>query len=131
MPTKYKNTSQSSGACRRRQASGRIFVGFAKAKAVLSRDLKYLNARAFNKSDINRKYKEQKGICPYCKNHFSESEMHGDHIRPWSKGGKTEYINLQMLCTECNLKKSNYDVGYNPWDKTIYEEFDIKKWNSK
>jgi len=33
--------------------------------------------------------------------------MAGDHIVPWSKGGKSVLENLQMLCTDCNLKKGN------------------------
>lgn len=28
-----------------------------------------------------------------------------DHIRPWSKGGKTEIGNLQTLCRSCNYEK--------------------------
>lgn len=35
-------------------------------------------------------------------------EMRGDHIIPWSKGGKTIPDNCQMLCINCNIKKSNY-----------------------
>ena len=57
--------------------------------------------------------------------------MHGDHIRPWSKGGKTEYGNLQMLCTSCNIKKSAHDVAYKPWDTSIYEDFDLDKWDAE
>jgi len=30
-----------------------------------------------------------------------------DHIRPYSKGGETVFENLQTLCNECNLGKSN------------------------
>lgn len=99
--------------------------------AVLSGDLKYLSARAFDKKDMKRKYTEQGGKCPYCKGDFELDDMHGDHIRPWSKGGKTEYSNLQMLCTACNLKKSAHDVTYKPWDTSIYEDFDIEKWDSE
>ena len=38
---------------------------------------------------------------------FSYEEMEGDHIVPWSKGGKTVPENLQMLCRRCNAVKSD------------------------
>lgn len=100
-------------------------------EAALSGDLKYLNARKFDDKDMRRKYKEQGGVCPYCHGTFEESEMHGDHIRPWSKGGKTEYSNLQMLCSACNIKKSAYDVAYTPWDTSIYEDFNLAEWDAE
>lgn len=34
-------------------------------------------------------------------------KLHVDHIKPISKGGLTEPDNLQTLCNECNLGKSN------------------------
>jgi hypothetical protein len=34
-------------------------------------------------------------------------ELHVDHIIPWSKGGETILVNLQTLCSVCNLGKSN------------------------
>jgi 5-methylcytosine-specific restriction endonuclease McrA len=34
-------------------------------------------------------------------------ELHVDHIIPWSKGGQTVLENLQILCSSCNLGKSN------------------------
>ena len=79
-------------------------------EAVLSGEMKYIQARKFDKKDTNKKYNKQKDICPYCHGYFESDQMHGDHIIPWSKGGITEYLNLQMLCQECNIKKSNYDT---------------------
>ena len=34
-------------------------------------------------------------------------EMEADHITPWSRGGKTLAENCQMLCRECNRRKSD------------------------
>ena len=34
-------------------------------------------------------------------------ELHIDHIIPWSMGGETVIDNLQTLCSDCNLGKSN------------------------
>lgn len=68
---------------------------------------KHLSIRAFLDRDKRTVYTKQGGICPYCKKHFEFNEMQGDHIVPWSKGGKSVLENLQMLCTECNLKKGN------------------------
>ena len=68
---------------------------------------KHLSIRSFLDRDKRTVYEQQSGICPICKNHFEFSEMAGDHIVPWSKGGKSVLENLQMLCTDCNLKKSD------------------------
>jgi 5-methylcytosine-specific restriction endonuclease McrA len=34
-------------------------------------------------------------------------KLHVDHIEPESLGGKTELGNLQTLCADCNIGKSN------------------------
>ena len=36
-------------------------------------------------------------------------ELHIDHIKPWSKGGETTLDNMQTLCIQCNLGKSNLE----------------------
>jgi len=74
---------------------------------VLEKDEKYLNIRAFSDNMKRESYERQKGICPKCKKHFDISEMEGDHIDPWSKGGKTTADNCQMLCKPCNRRKSS------------------------
>ena len=33
--------------------------------------------------------------------------FHADHIKPYSKGGRTAVVNGQLLCISCNLKKSD------------------------
>lgn len=74
---------------------------------LLSGDEKYLSIRAFDKRTVRATYEKQKGICPKCGKHFKIEEMQADHIDPWSKGGKTIPENCQMLCANCNRKKSN------------------------
>ena len=66
-----------------------------------------LSLRTFDEDEKRSKYEEQKGVCARCGSHFEYEEMQGDHIIPWSKGGKTEYENLQMLCRRCNNRKSD------------------------
>ena len=66
-----------------------------------------LNLRQFDDDEKREAYETQGGICPKCGKHFAIEEMEGDHIVPWSKGGKTVPENLQMLCRRCNGLKSN------------------------
>lgn len=73
---------------------------------VLTRKEKYLNIRTFTESQKRTVYEKQNGVCPICKKHFQFNEMEGDHITPWHLGGKTEISNCQMLCKECNRRKS-------------------------
>ena len=66
-----------------------------------------LSIRAFSRRDARAAYERQNGICPMCGKHFEIEQMQADHIVPWSKGGKTIAENCQMLCTDCNRRKSN------------------------
>lgn len=68
---------------------------------------KHLNIRDFKISDKRYAYEQQKGFCKSCKKHFRIEEMHADHITPWSKNGKTVKENCQVLCADCNRRKSN------------------------
>lgn len=74
---------------------------------ILTRDEKYLNIRVFDDNMKREAFERQTGICVKCEEQFSIEEMAGDHIIPWSKGGKTTAENCQMLCTRCNAIKSN------------------------
>jgi len=73
---------------------------------ILTRDEKYLSIRTFSDAMKQKVYERQKGICEGCKKHFEIEEMEADHITPWREGGKTTEDNCQMLCRECNRRKS-------------------------
>lgn len=74
---------------------------------VLTRKEKHLSIRAFTESQKRQVYEKQKGICKICGEEFAFKEMEADHITPWIEGGKTDLENCQMLCQECNRRKSN------------------------
>ena len=76
-------------------------------KYILTGKEKYLSIREFDEPTKKAIYSKQKGICPFCGKHFEYKEMEGDHIVPWSKGGKKVPENCQMLCIDCNRTKGN------------------------
>jgi len=53
--------------------------------------------------------------CTKCKRHPPEVELHIDHIVPVSLGGKSQFGNIQFLCSQCNLQKSNKLEEGKPW----------------
>ena len=52
-------------------------------------------------------YRIGKGKCVMCGIEVSEESFEADHIKPWSKGGRTIIANGQILCSTCNHTKSN------------------------
>lgn len=80
---------------------------------VFDHDKKHLNLRQFSDKQKTIMYERQNGLCPMCHGTENEnkkwnfSEMDGDHIIPWSRGGKTTLENGQMLCRKHNLEKSD------------------------
>jgi len=80
---------------------------------VFDNDKKHLNLRTFDNNIKRTVHQRQNGICPYCKNTENANkvwpfeEMEGDHIVPWSRGGKTVLENCQMLCRHHNRIKSD------------------------
>ncbi|HEO8744302.1 TPA: DUF262 domain-containing protein [Campylobacter upsaliensis] len=86
---------------------------------LLSGDEKHLSLRAFSDSIKRAVYERQGGVCansdghikgvkcPHENERLELEQMEADHILAWSKGGKTEKKNCQMLCRECNRKKSD------------------------
>lgn len=74
---------------------------------ILTKNEKYLNIRNFTDNQKRSAFEKQNGICVKCGEKFELKDMEADHITPWSKGGKTSSENCQMLCVECNRKKSD------------------------
>lgn len=74
---------------------------------LLTGNEKHLSIRTFTDSNKRTLYEGQKGVCPACKERFDIAQMEADHITPWSQGGKTELDNGQMLCRDCNRRKSD------------------------
>ena len=82
-----------------------------------------MNIRVFDKKTVTAVYNKQtreakeKGIsnCPMCASTdgpnktriYKRSEMDADHATAWSKGGKTDISNCQMLCKTHNRSKGN------------------------
>ena len=84
---------------------------------VLTGDERHLSIRQFDDREKRAAYERQNQKCANgtrCRTPgnddgqhvFEIDEMEGDHITPWSKGGKTIAENCQMLCIPCNRDKS-------------------------
>ena len=83
---------------------------------LLTGEERHLSIRQFDDREKRAAYERQKHRCANgtrCrtpsnsdgKHVFEIGEMEGDHIKPWSKGGKTIAENCQMLCIPCNRDK--------------------------
>ena len=73
---------------------------------IFDHDIRHLGIRAFDDNTRREIYEKQDGICPLCGKHFEIEQMEADHITPWVEGGRTIASNCQMLCQECNRRKS-------------------------
>ena len=66
--------------------------------------------RSFTQDQRAVIYRRGKGVCAICHQPVAEDNFEADHIKPWSKGGRTVIANGQVLCTPCNRAKSaSYD----------------------
>ena len=63
--------------------------------------------RNFDEAQRQVIFRRDKGICRVCGRQCDWNDWEADHILPWSKGGKTEIENGQVLCSSCNSKKSD------------------------
>lgn len=54
--------------------------------------------------DLRKTMLTESSFCIVCK---SKEKLHLDHIIPITKGGRNEVSNIQLLCSKCNISKSN------------------------
>lgn len=55
--------------------------------------------------------KRDKFTCQYCGKSAPEVVLEVDHIKPVSKGGKNDIMNLITSCKDCNRGKSNIELS--------------------
>lgn len=64
--------------------------------------------RGVPKDWLKRELARRSGLkCVHCGEAKTRRELTLDHIIPWSKGGKAELGNLQLLCEPCNQVKAD------------------------
>jgi 5-methylcytosine-specific restriction endonuclease McrA len=63
-------------------------------------------------------YRRDGNQCQYCGSKPGTAELSIDHIIPRSKGGKTEWTNCVLACTNCNRKKADRMLS---WRNTAEE----------
>ena len=60
------------------------------------------------KSQVSMLMAAQRGKCIGCKHDIRHS-FHIDHIQPLSRGGLHAFVNIQLLCPQCNMSKHAKD----------------------
>lgn len=87
---------------------------------IIDGEERHLALRSFDDKIKRQVYEKQGHRCPYCDarksghtypgdvEEYDYRDMEGDHIIPWSQGGKTEISNCQMLCKWHNSHKSDH-----------------------
>lgn len=58
------------------------------------------------KEVIDKLYKKYNNTCVFCKRTKEETKLSIDHIKSIKLGGTNDFDNLQILCLDCNRKKS-------------------------
>src|SRR5262245_14725906 len=82
--------------------------------------------RFFRKGERMALYTAADGKCESCGTDLPP-EWHADHIKPWSKSGRTDVANGQALCVECNQRKGNKEMmtfeRLRSWQKRFVRNF--------
>ncbi len=65
--------------------------------------------KRISKADIRKLWEKQKGRCARCKKKLNPLAYHIDHKVPKALGGSDSIRNLQLLCPECHMLKTQED----------------------
>ena len=110
--TKYlEDTYAATGS--RKRVMGRIMAVYDLLSHITGTHGKGDEERAFS-DEVKKQLWHPGYICSYCHNEIlSIDDCEVDHIIPFSKGGKTEISNAQLLHRHCNREKSD---SYGDWN---------------
>lgn len=61
--------------------------------------------RFFTQDEVTAAWLLQDRKCRECQRDVPRDLVEGDHVLPWSRGGRTVMENLQALCIACNRRK--------------------------
>ncbi len=83
--------------------SGTIFFSFLTFEDTILQS-SYMGNRYISAKTRREVWRRDMGRCVQCR---SQERLEYDHIIPFSRGGSNTARNIQLLCENCNRKKSN------------------------
>ncbi|WP_408594086.1 HNH endonuclease [Limnohabitans sp.] len=78
-------------------------------------------------------FARDRNICAYCGDHFHETELTREHIRPFGQQGMDHWMNVVTSCKSCNHRKGNrtpeqahMPLLYAPYVPSLWEDFILR-----
>lgn len=78
-------------------------------------------------------YYRDHGLCAYCENPLTPSNITCDHVMPQSKGGPHDWTNVVASCKVCNAAKDNHlprgkwAPKFKPFKPSVYQLIENRK----
>ena len=66
--------------------------------------------RRFKPSQIKKAWQRQEGRCNRCHEPLALDQAVGDHVIPWSRGGRSDDYNCAAIHSWCNSEKRDNDL---------------------
>lgn len=78
-------------------------------------------------------FARDRNLCAYCGHAFADGELTREHIRPVSRGGQDQWMNVVTACRPCNHRKGNRTpeqagmaLLYAPYVPSLWEDFILR-----